>query len=105
VKKKEQIKVLIAGIGNDITPIQMYNDGWTNMVAFDYSESGIRRAHKVFGPSRFKSSTIKLITADCRELPLPQGYVDATLDKGTLDAISITGKDVCLHSASKLLPL
>ena len=32
---KSQKSVLIAGIGNDITPIQMYDDGWTNMIAFE----------------------------------------------------------------------
>ena len=41
---RHSVKVLIAGIGNDITPIQMYDDGWTNMIAFDYSEGGVCRA-------------------------------------------------------------
>lgn len=110
---KEQIQVLIAGIGNDITPIQMYDDGWTNMIAFDYSESGVHRARELFGPTRLlqdddtKDDTVatgsaRLLVADCRELPLPSGTIDATLDKGTLDAIYITGKDVFSDSVKEL---
>jgi hypothetical protein len=115
--KKEQIQVLIAGIGNDITPIQMYDDGWTNMIAFDYSESGVYRAKELFGPTRLRQdddtntktdgtattgSGARLLVADCRELPIPSGTIDATLDKGTLGAIYITGKDVFSDSVKEL---
>jgi len=117
-KKKEQIQVLIAGIGNDIAPIQMYDDGWTNMIAFDYSESGVYRAQELFGPTRLlhnddtndttandgttATGSAKLLVSDCRELPIPTGTIDATLDKGTLDAIYITGKEVFLDSVKEL---
>ena len=41
--------ILIAGIGNDSTPFDMYyQDGWTNMTAFDYSHAGIERARALF---------------------------------------------------------
>jgi hypothetical protein len=133
---KQSVKVLIAGIGNDITPIQMYDDGWTNMIAFDYSEDGVCRAKELFGPDRLLSlqqqendcnnvgndnddeqSTVdatissscnggggsaKLITADCRSLPIPNGHIDAILDKGTLDAIYITGPEVFQDSVKEL---
>ena len=119
-RTKEQVQVLIAGIGNDITPIQMYDDGWTNMIAFDYSESGVHRARELFGPTRLvqnddtdttnnnddTAATIgggaKLLVADCRELPIPTGTINATLDKGTLDAIYITGKEVLFDSVKEL---
>lgn len=119
---KEQIQVLIAGIGNDITPIQMYDDGWTNMIAFDYSESGVFRARELFGPNRLVQNDnvhatnnnnhdtqstnggggARLLLADCRELPIPTSTIDATLDKGTLDAIYITGKQVFVDSVKEL---
>jgi hypothetical protein len=128
---KHSVKVLIAGIGNDITPIQMYDDGWTNMIAFDYSEDGVCRAKELFGPDRLLLSqqqekdnddvdeqstvdatissscnggggTAKLITADCRSLPIPNGHIDAILDKGTLDAIYITGPEVFRDSVKEL---
>ena len=106
---KEQVQVLIAGIGNDITPIQMYDDGWTNMIAFDYSESGVYRAQELFGPTRLlqdddidATGSAKLLVADCRDLPIPTGTIDATLDKGTLDAIYITGKEVFSDSVKEL---
>ena len=122
-RAKEQTQVLIAGIGNDITPIQMYDDGWANMIAFDYSESGVCRARELFGPTRLLQSDddvdttnhdnddgtvatatgcARLLVADCRELPIPTGTIDATLDKGTLDAIYITGKEVLLDSVKEL---
>ena len=137
-RNKHEIKVLIAGIGNDITPIQMYDDGWTNMIAFDYSESGVGRAKELFGPTRLliqeqtaanddddtssdvtstadtttinndangrggEGGTAKLIIADCRSLPIPNGHIHAILDKGTLDAIYITGPDVFHDSVKEL---
>lgn len=113
VMNKKRVKVLIAGIGNDITPIQMYDDGWTNMIAFDYSESGVSRAQELFGPTRLhrnddtnnddSTTGAKLLVADCRELlTIPNGTINATLDKGTLDAIYITGKEVFLDSVKEL---
>mmetsp|Transcript_19642 Transcript_19642/g.39827 ORF Transcript_19642/g.39827 Transcript_19642/m.39827 type:complete len:274 (+) Transcript_19642:359-1180(+) len=91
--------VLIAGIGNDPAPVGMFDAGWTNMTAFDYSKEGVQRARELFGPER---DGVMLITADARDLPLPNASIDATLDKGTLDAIYITGKDVFLDSVREL---
>mmetsp|Transcript_13068 Transcript_13068/g.21626 ORF Transcript_13068/g.21626 Transcript_13068/m.21626 type:complete len:271 (+) Transcript_13068:180-992(+) len=94
-------RVLVAGIGNDPTPIEMYDAGWnTSMTAFDYSEAGVARASQLFGVSR--TQNVQLLTADARNLPLPDASIDATLDKGTLDAIYITGKDVFHDSVTEL---
>jgi len=104
-------RVLIAGIGNDPAPIDMYDDGWTDMIAFDYSEAGVRRAKTLFGSSRLDSSnadktggsgTARLLVADARDLPIPSSSIDATLDKGTLDAIHITGKEIFQDSVREL---
>ena len=92
-------RVLIAGIGNDPSPVGMYDAGWANMTAFDYSREGVRRAQDLFGPDR---GGVHLIIADARDLPLEDASIDATLDKGTLDAIYITGKNVFFDSVKEL---
>eukprot|EP00980_Cylindrotheca_fusiformis_P000769 scaffold184_cov125-Cylindrotheca_fusiformis.AAC.4 len=90
--------VLVAGIGNDVTPVRMFDDGWTNMIAFDYSQSAVERARDLFGQQR----NVTLLTADARDLPLPSAHVDAVLDKGTLDAIYIGGVDMFRDSVAEL---
>jgi hypothetical protein len=97
--QKAMTKVLVAGIGNDVTPVDMFDDGWTNMIAFDYSESAVRRAKELFGETRQNAT---LLTADARKLPLSSNHINATLDKGTLDAIYITGTDVFRDSVAEL---
>lgn len=82
-------RVVVAGVGNDATPAALYDDGWTNMVAYDYSRRGVDRARTLFGRGR---DGIDLRVADARDLPLDDASVDATLDKGTLDAIYIAGQ-------------
>lgn len=100
-KKKEDIKVMVAGIGNDPTPIELYDDGYTNMVAFDYSKSGVDRARQLFGMKRM-TTNCQLLVADFCNLPIQSSSIDITLDKGTLDAIYITGKDVLYNSIKEL---
>lgn len=92
-------RIMIAGIGNDPSPVAMYDDGYEDMLAFDYSEEGVERAKRLFGPGRDKA---RLITADARDLPLPEASIDATLDKGTLDAIYITGEDVFVDTIKEI---
>jgi len=91
-------RVVIAGIGNDKTPVDMYDDGYTNMMAYDYSEEGINRARELFGTDR----DVELIEADATNLPLDKASVQATLDKGTLDAIYITGKHIFIDSVKEM---
>jgi len=92
-------RVVIAGIGNDITPVNMYDDGYTNMFAYDYSEEGVNRARELFGD---RCNDVELITADATNLPLDTASVDATFDKGTLDAIYITGKEIFIDSVKEM---
>lgn len=101
VPDKVNSRVLIAGIGNDMTPIDMYDAGWNaSMTAFDYSAPGVERAKQLFGATRREH--VKLLTADARNLPLADASIDATLDKGTLDAIYITGRDAFHDSVKEL---
>lgn len=85
-----QKHILIAGMGNDITPINIYDEGYTTMTAFDYSQAGVDRATELFGKNRLNN--VNLYTADACDLKMIEtGSIDVTLDKGTLDAIYITG--------------
>jgi len=97
---KKNARVLIAGIGNDPTPIDIYDNGWRDMIAFDYSEAGLRRAEELFGPGR---DSVRLMIADARNLPIPTASIDATLDKGMLDAIYITGEESLKKSIKELI--
>mmetsp|Transcript_33950 Transcript_33950/g.62406 ORF Transcript_33950/g.62406 Transcript_33950/m.62406 type:complete len:320 (-) Transcript_33950:961-1920(-) len=100
-------RVVIAGIGNDPSPVQMYDAGWTNMMAYDYSRKGVDRAKELFASSGSGMTTptrdgVELMTADAKNLPLETASVDATLDKGTLDAIFITGKEIFRQSVKEM---
>jgi len=69
------------------------------MMAYDYSEEGVNRARELFGTDR---CDVELITADATTLPLDTASVHATLDKGTLDAIFITGKEIFINSVKEM---
>lgn len=95
----------------------MYNAGFAQMTAFDYSFEGIKRAYNQFGaarsyieiinsddididnPTTNKDNLVRLIHADFTNL---SAYVHITFDKGTLDAIYITGKEVFAASVQEL---
>jgi len=93
-------RVLIPGIGNDPAIVDMYDDGYTNMVAFDYAKEGVDRARALFGDER---NNAELHVADARSLKdlIPvDGSIDAVFDKGTLDAVYLSGgadKELGLH--------
>eukprot|EP00550_Attheya_septentrionalis_P007584 CAMPEP_0198296610 /NCGR_PEP_ID=MMETSP1449-20131203/33252_1 /TAXON_ID=420275 /ORGANISM="Attheya septentrionalis, Strain CCMP2084" /LENGTH=300 /DNA_ID=CAMNT_0043997275 /DNA_START=37 /DNA_END=936 /DNA_ORIENTATION=+ len=81
-------RVLIPGIGNDASMVDMYDSGYTNMVAFDYAEQGVECAKRLFGPNR----NVDLAVADARSLPYYETCsFDAVLEKGTLDAVYLSG--------------
>lgn len=94
-------RVLIPGIGNDAAMIDMYDSGYKEMTAFDYAPEGVECARKMFGPDRLAtsidggendSSGAKLLVADARKLPFSEeGSFDAVLEKGTLDAVYLSG--------------
>lgn len=102
-------KVLIPGIGNDAAMVDMYDSGYKRMTAFDYAPEGVECARKMFGPDRLKATDggsdddagdsfgASLLVADARSLPFEGSYFDAVLEKGTLDAVYLSGgKDKAL---------
>lgn len=96
-------KVLLPGVGNDAMLADMYDAGYTQLTAMDYSSEGIARCREMLGDScqRLSSPTdqegsqegVILIVADARDLGNvfePYSF-DAIIEKGTLDAIFLSG--------------
>lgn len=79
--------VLIPGVGNDALLKDMYDSGWT-LTAFDYAPAGIECQEKLLGS---RSDNITLVVADARSLPFDSSSFDGVIDKGTLDAIYLSG--------------
>lgn len=93
----QQHHVLIPGMGNDGAIVDMYDAGYQNMTAFDYAPAGVTCARKLLTSERIRegnNSAVKgvtLLVADARNLAFADNTFDAVLDKGTLDAIYLSG--------------
>jgi len=93
---EESSHVLIPGMGNDGAIVDMYDAGYHNLTAFDYAEAGVECARKLLGDERIRAEKVDtpgvtLLVADARDLPFGNNLFDAVLDKGTLDAIFLSG--------------
>jgi len=107
---QQQLKtrVLLPGIGNDASMVDMYDFGYRHMSAFDYAEAGIACAKDFFGErvlpppndcTEDESMSFRLLgedgvdlrVADARTLPYADDSFDAALEKGALDAIYLSG--------------
>lgn len=97
-------RVLLPGIGNDGSMVDMYDAGYKKMTAFDYAPEGVECAKRFFGEERLiqadsnlNSSSqqseegVDLQVADARDLPFENNSFDAVLEKGTLDAVYLSG--------------
>jgi SAM-dependent methyltransferase len=101
---KDYYTILLPGIGSDVSLVEnLYHAGFQNLYAFDYAQESIDYCRQ-----RMKNitTTIDFRTADARDLTgynnnnnkneLLQDeeepfYFDAVIDKGTLDAIFLSG--------------
>ena len=81
-------RILIPGVGNDSLLRDMYDAGYTNLVAFDYAPDGVACAL-----DQIQDRLVEIIVADARDLTavFPNDSFHAVLDKGTLDAIYLSG--------------
>jgi SAM-dependent methyltransferase len=79
-------RVLLPGIGNDRSMVDMYDHGYTQMSAFDYAAEGVECAKEFFA-----DRDCDLLLADCRNLSYENDSFDAILEKGTLDAVYLSG--------------
>jgi SAM-dependent methyltransferase len=115
-------RVLLPGIGNDSSMVDMYDYGYTHLTAFDYAEEGVECAKKFFGHRLLQNERsrdnkkqqqqenqgeeellsssssslsslhgVDLSIADARDLHYESNSFDAVLEKGTLDAIFLSG--------------
>ena len=129
--------ILIPGVGNDATLVDMYDAGYHYLTAMDYAADGIERCKELLGEQRLASPHIMdahpkveslqktmrrrqkgvcLVVADARNLTdafvldlgeeedanveVTASPFDAVLEKGTLDAIYLSGgsnKTTCMQ--------
>ena len=91
VTKKESC-VLIPGIGNDSILIDLLKDGYSRLIATDYSEHAIERQRDLLWFETYPEESVELYTMDCRKMePEWSDRFDATIEKGALDAIYLSG--------------
>ena len=81
-------RVLLPGVGNDKSMVDMFDAGWSNLAAFDYAEAGVARARELFG-----ARPVDVRLADARDLPYATASFDAALEKGALDSIQLGQPD------------
>ncbi|CAJ1930919.1 unnamed protein product [Cylindrotheca closterium] len=95
-------RILIPGVGNDAALVGMYDAGYHHLTAMDYAPEGIERCRDMLGSQRILQSSeeekddddgVKLLVADARDLKgvLQDDSFDGILEKGTLDAIFLSG--------------
>ena len=87
------IKVLVPGVGNDGTLLDLYNFGYHDIVAFDYSSNAIERQQELLSFNSKASEDVELLVRDARELDDEwTGSFDMILEKGALDAVFLSGE-------------
>eukprot|EP00475_Leptophrys_vorax_P044228 TRINITY_DN8779_c0_g1_i1.p1 TRINITY_DN8779_c0_g1~~TRINITY_DN8779_c0_g1_i1.p1 ORF type:complete len:247 (-),score=45.02 TRINITY_DN8779_c0_g1_i1:676-1416(-) len=91
---KQATRVLIVGCGNSELSVDMFNDGFTNVLSVDYSTVLLEHM-------RSKYPHLQWEFQDVRELSLPDNSFDLVIDKGTLDSI-LCGTN-SIENASKML--
>lgn len=92
--------ILLPGIGNDPMLLDLHANGYTNLVAFDYSEHAIERQKDLLSNEQAKQSKtnkeygagVELHHMDARFLKSSwTERFDVILEKGALDAIYLSG--------------
>ena len=84
---EKDFDILIPGIGSDTLVRDMYDSGYHSICAFDYAKESIE-----FCRNMLKERPVDLIVADATNLDFKSSSFDMILDKGTFDAIFISGK-------------
>lgn len=99
-QERAGVSVLIPGCGNDPLLLDLYNEGYRSLVAFDYSQGAIDRQLSLLeylpmagrGGEDDPLENVKLTVQDARSLPSEwEGSFDVIIEKGALDAIYLSG--------------
>ena len=86
-------KVLVPGIGNDGILLDLYNYGFKDITAFDYSQSAIDRQVDLLSYNTQALDDIQLLVRDARTLDKEwTDEFDLVFEKGALDAIYLSGQ-------------
>ena len=97
---RNSTRVLVPGVGNDATIVDMHDYGYSRITAMDYAPEGIERCREMLGGERLREPQsdvdgvgVRLVVADARDLKgvFGEGSFDAVFEKGTLDAIFLSG--------------
>ncbi|KAL7439528.1 hypothetical protein ACHAXH_005962, partial [Discostella pseudostelligera] len=95
-RHKSQLSILLPGCGNDPLLLDLFNDGYRKLTAFDYSLGAIGRQRELleYLPATSEKSDIELRVEDARALPTEwTNAFDIIIEKGALDAIYLSGND------------
>lgn len=100
-------KILIPGVGNDGIVLDLYNYGYTDITAFDYSDSAIERQTDLLSYSSQALEDVTLLVRDARELDEEwEKKFDMIFEKGALDAIYLSGDgyvDLAVRELSRVI--
>ena len=91
---KSEISILVPGCGNDPLLLDLYNAGYKQLTAFDYSSGAIDRQRELFEylPMGSDLNNVELCVHDARTLPQEwEQSFDVIIEKGALDAIYLSG--------------
>mmetsp|Transcript_24993 Transcript_24993/g.37007 ORF Transcript_24993/g.37007 Transcript_24993/m.37007 type:complete len:276 (+) Transcript_24993:115-942(+) len=92
-QERVPIKTLVPGVGNDGTLLDLYNFGYDDIVAFDYSSNAIERQRELLSFNSKAVEDIELMVRDARELDDEWTEIfDVIFEKGALDAVFLSGK-------------
>lgn len=101
--------LLIPGVGNDKVLVDMYQYGYSNLTAMDYAPEGIERCRDMLllrtAGDGGDAHSVQLVVADARNLQgvFDDASFDAVMEKGTLDAIYLSGGKNKTLAADNLL--
>jgi len=85
-------KMLVPGVGNDGTLLDLYNFGYHDITAFDYSSNAIERQEELLSYSPRALEDVTLLVRDGRDLDEEwTDMYDIIFEKGALDAIFLSG--------------
>eukprot|EP00638_Chattonella_subsalsa_P005561 CAMPEP_0117738968 /NCGR_PEP_ID=MMETSP0947-20121206/3457_1 /TAXON_ID=44440 /ORGANISM="Chattonella subsalsa, Strain CCMP2191" /LENGTH=227 /DNA_ID=CAMNT_0005554783 /DNA_START=138 /DNA_END=821 /DNA_ORIENTATION=+ len=88
----DDMRMLVPGVGNDGSLLDLYNFGYKNIVAFDYSSHAIDRQRDLISYDQNALRDIQLLVRDARELDAVwTESFDVIFEKGGLDAIYLSG--------------